>query len=138
MGRRQLVLFSAIAIAANALAVVLPLALIDNEPPQDGGPIQYSMEVRQTVIDEAFYVIQSGGFWPEIVAGLGVGIRRFSGRCGHDAIRGRQCPRRKPLGDRGPHCTFRRGAGPGTGPKGYKVSGPRRRDAVEGPQSDRA
>jgi len=34
MGRRQLILFSALAIAAIALAVVLPLALIDNEPPQ--------------------------------------------------------------------------------------------------------
>ena len=74
MGSRRLILFSALAMAAVVLAVVLPLTLINNEPSQNGEPVQYPMEVKQAVIDEAIGIIQSRGFWPEIVAGLGFGV----------------------------------------------------------------
>ena len=36
-------------------------------------PVQYPMEVREAVHDEALSILQARGFWPEIVAGLGYG-----------------------------------------------------------------
>jgi hypothetical protein len=48
------------------------------ETPQNSEPVQYPMEVKQAVIDEAFSIIQSRGFWPEIVAGLGYSADSFT------------------------------------------------------------
>ena len=73
MSRRRLIPISTLTTIAVVLAVVLPLTLINNEPPQNGEPVQYPMEVREAVIDEALSILQARGFWPEIVAGLGYG-----------------------------------------------------------------
>jgi len=78
MSRRRLIIISASVIVVIALAVAIPLALMNNETAQNGEPVQYPMEVKQTVIDEAIGILQSRGFWPGIVAGLGFGADSFT------------------------------------------------------------
>jgi len=46
---------------------------MNNETPQNGEPVQYPMEIKEAVIDEALVILQARSFWPEIVAGLGHG-----------------------------------------------------------------
>ena len=68
MGRRRLILISALTTITIALAIALPLMLVNNEPPQNGEPVQYPMEVREAVHDEALSILQARGLWPEIIA----------------------------------------------------------------------
>ena len=37
-------------------------------------PVQYPMEVRDAVVEEAIVILETRGFWPDIVAGIGAGI----------------------------------------------------------------
>ena len=78
MGRRHLILIAALTTIAIILAIALPLILIDNEPPQNGEPVQYPMEVREAVVEEAVAILETRGFWPDIVAGLGYGADSFN------------------------------------------------------------
>ena len=77
MNRRYLFLISSLAIVAVVLAVVLPLTLINNEHPQNGEPVQYPMEVREAVVEEAMAILETRGFWPEVVAGVLYGTDIF-------------------------------------------------------------
>jgi len=78
MRKGRLIIISASVIVVIALAIAIPLVLMNNETVQNGEPVQYPMEVKQAVIDEAIGIIQSRGFWPEIVAGLVYGADSFT------------------------------------------------------------
>jgi len=78
MRKGRLIIISASVIVAIALAIAIPLVLMNNETPQNGEPVQYPMEVREAVVEEAVAILETRGFWPDIVAGLGYGADSFT------------------------------------------------------------
>ena len=73
MSKKRLAIISVSVAVLIALAIAVPLVLMNKDTSQNGEPVNYSMEVKQAVIDEAMSIIEPLGYWPEIVAALGFG-----------------------------------------------------------------